>query len=232
MKAQIREHHGQTRELRTKAAEKEEDWKRSQSEELQISSQVDRLDEKLAKMVRQENRLNRKKYILNNEDCCLLGIQSEAKIVIWQATYDIKKYDQNQLIVLVDQVEAKAREANLRRSKAYELAVSDIYHRSCGNRNRADRELHRVEHWIEVATVLDGEITEHSSRLMKLNKRIEMAEHQRRRAQTIIREVEHDLKGVQFHISTAERHREELQPSYEAKRINFLQLRNKKNGTG
>ena len=57
---------------------------------------------------------------------------------------------------------------------------------------------------------------------MKLNKRIEMAEHQRRRAQTIIREVEHDLKGVQFHISTAERHCEELQQKYED--VNELSL--------
>ena len=62
--------------------------------------------------------------------------------------------------------------------------------------------------------MLDGEIAEHSSRLMKLNKRIEMAEHQRRQAQAIIREVKYDLKAVQVHISTAEPHREELQRSY------------------
>ena len=83
-------------------------------------------------------------------------MQSEAKQVIWQATYDIKKYDQNQLIVLVDQVEAKTREANLRRSKTYELAVSGIYHRTRGDRSRANQELNKVEHWIEEATVLDG----------------------------------------------------------------------------
>ena len=52
-----------------------------------------------------------------------------------------------------------------------------------------------------------------------------MAEHQRRQAQAIIREVEYDLKAVQVHISTAERHREELQRSYEAIWVNFLQLR-------
>ena len=73
--------------------------------------------------------------------------------------------------------------------------------------------------------MLDGEIAVHSSRLMKLNRRIEMAEHQRRQAQTIIREMEYDLKAVQARISTAERYREELQRSYEANRVNFLQLR-------
>ena len=73
--------------------------------------------------------------------------------------------------------------------------------------------------------MLDGEIAVHSSRLMKLNKRIEMAEHERRQARTIIREVEYDLKAVQVHISTAECHREELQRSYEANRVNFFQLR-------
>ena len=68
-----------------------------------------------------------------------------------------------------------------------------------------------MQHWIDEAAMLDGEIAVHSSRLMKLNKRIEMAEHERRQARTIIREVEYDLKAVQVHISTAERHREELQ---------------------
>ena len=80
--------------------------------------------------------------------------------------------------------------------------------------------------------MLDGEIAENSSRLMKLNKRIEMAEHQRRRAQTIIREVEHDLNRVQFHISTAECHREELQRSYEANCLISLQLRDEEEQYG
>ena len=67
---------------------------------------------------------------------------------------------------------------------------------------------------------------------MKLNKRIEMAEHQRRRAQTIIREVEHDLNGVQLHLSTAQCHREELKWSYEANHILFLQLRDEEERYG
>ena len=118
LKAQIREDQGRARDLRTKAAEKEADFKRSQREELRLSSQADRLGDKLAKMDRQEARLNRKIYILNNEHGNLLTNQSEANHVIWMATWAIKKGDQNQLVVLVDQVEAKTREANLRSSKA------------------------------------------------------------------------------------------------------------------
>ena len=133
LKAQIRQDQGRAKELRTKAAEKEEDFKRTQREELRLSSQADRLGDKLAKMDRQEARLNRKIYILNNEYGNLLTNQSEANHVIWMATWAIKKGNQNQLVVLVDQVEAKTREANLRRSKAYELAVSGIYHRTCGD---------------------------------------------------------------------------------------------------
>ena len=120
LKAQIREDQGRARDLRTKAAEKEEDFKRSQHEELQLSSQADNLYDKMVKMDRQEARLNRKIYILNNEYGNLLTNQSEANHVIWMATWAIKKSDQNQLVVLVDQVEAKTREANLGRSKAYE----------------------------------------------------------------------------------------------------------------
>ena len=66
-------------------------------------------------MDRQEARLNRKIYSLKNEYGNLLTNQSEANHVIWMATWAIKKDDQNQLVVLVDQVEAKTREANLRR---------------------------------------------------------------------------------------------------------------------
>ena len=110
--------------------------------------------------------------------------------------------------------------------------MSSIYNRTRGDRNRANQELRRVEHRIEEATMLDEEIAEHSSRLMKLNKQIEMAEHQGRQAQTIKRDVEHDLNGVQFHISTAQRHREELQRSYEANRKIFLQLRDEEERFG
>ena len=90
LKAQIRLDQGRARKLRIKAAEKDEDFKRSECEELQLSSQADKLDKKLVKMDRQEARLNRKIYNLNNEDNRLLTMQSEAKMVIWEATYDIK----------------------------------------------------------------------------------------------------------------------------------------------
>ena len=63
--------------------------------------------------------------------------------------------------------------------------------------------------------MLDGEILEHSSQLIYLSRQIEISEHVRSRAQNIMREVEHDLERVQFHISTAVRHCEELQRSYE-----------------
>ena len=60
LKAQIREDQGRARDLRTKAAEKEEDFKRSQHEELRLSSQADNLYNKMVKMDRQEAKLNRK----------------------------------------------------------------------------------------------------------------------------------------------------------------------------
>ena len=47
--------------------------------------------------------------------------------------------------------------------------------------------------------------------------------HDRRRAQNILIEVKYDLDRVRFHISTAERHREDLQRKY--KDVNELSLR-------
>ena len=79
LKAQIREDQGRARELRTKAAEKEEDFKRSQREELRLSSQANKLDYTLVKMDRQEARLNRKIYILDNEHTRLLIMLSDTK---------------------------------------------------------------------------------------------------------------------------------------------------------
>ena len=86
--------------------------------------------------------------------------------------------------------------------------------------------------WINEAIVLDGEISEHSSQLMQLCKQIEVAEHERRRAQNILIEVNHDLERVQFHISTAERHLTELQRNYEDIRLLSLRLRNEEERYG
>ena len=55
-------------------------------------------------------------------------------MVIWEASSNIKMYNQGKLVELVDQVEANTKEANLLRSKAHNLAVSGIYNRTCGNR--------------------------------------------------------------------------------------------------
>ena len=68
----------------------------------------------------------------------------------------------------MDQVEIKTKEADLLRSRAYNLAVPGIYMRTCGNRFRANEVLLRVALWLEEAIVLDGEILMHSSQLMKL----------------------------------------------------------------
>ena len=96
----------------------------------------------------------------------------------------------------------------------------------------ANEVLLRVARWIEEAIVLDGEISEHSSQLIKLCRQSEMAEHDRRRAQNIMIEVKHDLDRVQFHISTAERHREELQWRYEDVRQLSLRLRDEEERYG
>ena len=92
--------------------------------------------------------------------------------------------------MLVDQVEAKTREANLSRAKAYNLVISGIDHRTHGNRIQANQELRKVERWIEEATILDVEIAENSSQLMRLIKRIEVAECQGRREQAVKKDLE------------------------------------------
>ena len=60
LKAQIRVEQGRARELRAKAAEKEEESERSQREERRLCSQADDLGDALIKMERQEARLERK----------------------------------------------------------------------------------------------------------------------------------------------------------------------------
>ena len=74
----------------------------------------------------------------------------------------------HKLVDLLDQVETRTKEADLFRSRAYNLEVSGIYMRTCGNRVQANELLLRVARWLEEAVVLDGEISEHSSQLMKL----------------------------------------------------------------
>ena len=192
---------------------------------MQLSSQTKNLGDTLDKMERQEARLNRKIHILDNEHTCYLIMISDTRQVIMQADYDASKYDQNQLVVLMDQVEAKTRKANLSRAKAYELALSGIDNRTHGNRTRANQELRKVERWIEEAIMLDEEIVEHSSQLMRLNKRIEVAEHQGRRAKAVKKDLEYDIIGIQYKLFTARHHREELNRSFEGNRKLFLQLR-------
>ena len=101
---------------------------------MQLSSQTKNLGDTLDKMERQEARLNRKIHILDNEHTCYLIMISDARQVILIADYGGYEYDQNQLVMLVGQVEAKTRKANLSRAKAYELAVSGIDHRTHGNK--------------------------------------------------------------------------------------------------
>ena len=79
------------------------------------------------KMRRQESRLIRKYFILSEEDTRLFKTQLDTELVIWQATFNIKMYYRGQLVKLVDPVEANTKEANLLRSKAYNLAVSGSY---------------------------------------------------------------------------------------------------------
>ena len=89
----------------------------------------------------------------------------------------VDEYEQNQLVVLVDQVEAKTQEANLSRAKAYNLVLSGMDHRTHGNRTWL-LVLRKVESWIEEATILDVEIAKHFSQVMILNNRIQVAEVQ------------------------------------------------------
>ena len=88
-------------------------------------------------MRRQEARLNRKIYNLETEKTCLWTEEWETQIVISEATLDIQLCDhpRGKLVDLVDQVEAKTKEADLLRSKAFNLAVPGIYLRTCGNRD-------------------------------------------------------------------------------------------------
>ena len=68
-----------------------------------------------------------------------------------EATFDIKQYNhpKGKLVDLVDQVEAKTKQADLLRSRAYTLAVPGIYMRMCGNRDRASKVLLKVARCIE-----------------------------------------------------------------------------------
>ena len=68
-------------ELQIQAAEKEEDSKRSEQEEWRLSSQADELDKRLAKLRRQEARLNRKIYSLGEEKTHILTEESETEMV-------------------------------------------------------------------------------------------------------------------------------------------------------
>ena len=68
LKAQIRVEQGRAGELRAKAAEKEEEFERSQREEKRLRSQADDLANVLVKMEWQEARLERK---ITNLDCSL-----------------------------------------------------------------------------------------------------------------------------------------------------------------
>ena len=87
MKAQIRAEQGGARELRTKAAEKEEDSERSQREEQRLDAQANKLGNTLEKMERQESRLDRKITSLNSDLTRHLIMLSDAKQVILIADY-------------------------------------------------------------------------------------------------------------------------------------------------
>ena len=141
-------------------------------------------------MERQEACLDRKITILESDHDRHLSMLSDARQVILMADYDSYEYEQNQLVVLVDQVEAKTREANLSRAKAYDLALSGIDHRTHGNKTQVNQELRKVERWIDEATILDVEIAENSSQLMRLIKRIKVAECQGRREQAVKEDLE------------------------------------------
>ena len=190
LKAQIRLEQGRARELWTKAVEKEEDSERTQGEAMRLDSQADKLADTLDKMERQRVRLDRKIAVLEGNKVRHSIRLSEAKQAILMADYYGYEYDQHQLIVLMDHVEAKTRKADLNRVRAYDLALSGIDNRIHGNRIRATQELRKMERWIDEATILDIEIARHSNQLMRLNKRIEVAESQGRRAQAIKKDLE------------------------------------------
>ena len=192
---------------------------------MRLDSQANNLGDTLDKMKRQGARLDRKIAILEGDNARHLIMLSDARKAILMADYGSYEYKQNLLVVLMDQVEAKTRKANLNRAKAYDLALSGIDNRTHGNRTRANQELRKMERWIDEATILGVEIAEHSSQLMRLNKPIEVAESQGRQAQAIKKNLEYDIIGIQYHLFTARRHREELKRSFEATRKLFLQLR-------
>ena len=80
--------------------------------------------------------------------------------------------------------------------------------------------------------MLDGEIAEHSSQLMRLNKRIEVTERQARQVRAIKKDLEYNEIGIQYQLSVARRHREEFTRNFEANRKIFLQLRDEEERFG
>ena len=148
-----------------------------------------------------------------------------------QTTFDIS-LPKGKIIKLVDWVKAKTKQTELLRSRAYELAVPGIYERMCGNKGRASEMLLSVVLCIEDAIELDEEISEHSSKLIELCKEVEVAEHDRRRARTVLTEEKYNLDRVQFHISTALRHSIELQRKYEDASQLTLHVRNEEERYG
>ena len=93
LKAQIRVEQGRARELRAKAAEKEEESERSQREERRLCSQADDLGDALIKIEQQEARLDRKITSLDSSLDRHLSMLSDAKQVIWMADYGSYEYD-------------------------------------------------------------------------------------------------------------------------------------------
>ena len=75
---------------------------------------------------RQEACLDRKISTLRTEETRLRKTVQDAKLVITQTTFDIS-LPKSKIIKLVDWVEAKTKQTELLRSRAYELAVPVIY---------------------------------------------------------------------------------------------------------
>ena len=207
------------------AVEKEEDSERTQHEAMRLDSQADKLADTLDEMEHQRTRLDRKIAVLEGNEVRHSIRLLEAKQAILTADYDGYEDNQNQLIVLMDQVEAKSRKADLNRARAYDLALAGIDNRIHGNRIRATQELRKMERWMDEAIILDIEMARHSNQLMRLKKRIEVTESMGRRAQTIKKDLEYNLIIIAFNLSTARCQREELKQSFETNRKLFLQLR-------
>ena len=68
---------------------------------------------------------------------------------------------------------------------------------------------------------MDVEIAEHSRQLMRIDKRIEVAECHGRQEQAVKKDLEYNIIGIQYHLFNARRHCEELKPSFQANR-NFF----------